>query len=67
MYILHILQACDMYNVSLILWEIARCTNCLGFASAYTYPFQDELPNDPSVEDVYQVSVANIHYGQLSE
>nr|AVK72318.1 type I Bmp receptor [Isodiametra pulchra] len=49
------LKAADMYNVALILWEIARCGVCCGESYTYQYPYQQELPVDPSVQHVYHV------------
>lgn len=49
------LRRADMYAVGLVLWEICRRTLSNGIAEDYKPPFYDQVPSDPSFEDMRKV------------
>lgn len=49
------LRRADMYAVGLVLWEICRRTLSNGIAEEYKPPFHDQVPSDPSFEDMRKV------------
>lgn len=44
-----------MYAVGLVLWEVCRRTLSNGIAEEYKPPFYDQVPSDPSFEDMRKV------------
>ncbi|KAM9842431.1 activin receptor type-1 [Aulostomus maculatus] len=42
----------DIWAFGLVLWEIARRTYSNGIVEEYKPPFYDQVPNDPSFEDM---------------
>uniref|UniRef100_A0A1B6BYG4 receptor protein serine/threonine kinase n=1 Tax=Clastoptera arizonana TaxID=38151 RepID=A0A1B6BYG4_9HEMI len=49
------LRRADMYAVGLVLWEVCRRTLSNGIAEEYKPPFYDQVPTDPSFEDMRKV------------
>ncbi|KAJ8003671.1 hypothetical protein DPEC_G00150750 [Dallia pectoralis] len=48
----------DMYALGLVLWELAaRCTAADGPVDEYTLPFEEEVGQHPSLEDMQEVVV----------
>ncbi|XP_055494656.1 activin receptor type-2A-like isoform X1 [Leucoraja erinacea] len=48
----------DMYSVGLVLWELAsRCTATDGPVDEYMLPFEEEVGQHPSLEDMQEVVV----------
>uniref|UniRef100_A0A8C7FGX6 Serine/threonine-protein kinase receptor n=1 Tax=Oncorhynchus kisutch TaxID=8019 RepID=A0A8C7FGX6_ONCKI len=48
----------DMYAMGLVLWELAaRCTAADGPVDEYTLPFEEEVGQHPSLEDMQEVVV----------
>ncbi|XP_030641831.1 activin receptor type-2A isoform X2 [Chanos chanos] len=48
----------DMYAVGLVLWELAsRCTAADGPVDEYTLPFEEEVGQHPTLEDMQEVVV----------
>ncbi|KAE8290080.1 Activin receptor type-1 [Larimichthys crocea] len=45
----------DIWAFGLVLWEIARRTYSNGIVEEYKPPFYDQVPNDPSFEDMRKV------------
>lgn len=45
----------DIWAFGLVLWEIARRTYSNGIVEEYRPPFYDQVPNDPSFEDMRKV------------
>ncbi|KAI5624461.1 bone morphogenetic protein receptor, type IBb isoform 1 precursor [Silurus asotus] len=45
----------DMYSFGLILWEIARRCVSGGIVEEYQLPYHDQVPTDPSYEDMRDV------------
>ncbi|XP_021163490.2 activin receptor type-1 [Fundulus heteroclitus] len=45
----------DIWAFGLVLWEIARRTYSNGIVEDYKPPFYDQVPNDPSFEDMRKV------------
>ncbi|XP_030647031.1 bone morphogenetic protein receptor type-1B [Chanos chanos] len=45
----------DMYSFGLILWEIARRCVSGGIVEDYQLPYHDQVPSDPSYEDMREV------------
>uniref|UniRef100_A0A3B3HV26 receptor protein serine/threonine kinase n=2 Tax=Oryzias latipes TaxID=8090 RepID=A0A3B3HV26_ORYLA len=45
----------DIWAFGLVLWEIARRTYSNGIVEEYKPPFYDQVPNDPSFEDMKKV------------
>ncbi|XP_017344780.1 bone morphogenetic protein receptor, type IBb isoform X1 [Ictalurus punctatus] len=45
----------DMYSFGLILWEIARRCVSGGIVEEYQLPYHDQVPTDPSYEDMREV------------
>ncbi|XP_029315999.1 activin receptor type-1 [Cottoperca gobio] len=45
----------DIWAFGLVLWEIARRTYSNGIVEEYKPPFYDQVPNDPSFEDIRKV------------
>eukprot|EP00066_Takifugu_rubripes_P001427 XP_003962581.1 PREDICTED: activin receptor type-1-like [Takifugu rubripes] len=45
----------DIWAFGLVLWEIARRTYSNGIVEEYKPPFYDQVPSDPSFEDVRKV------------
>ncbi|KAG9349401.1 hypothetical protein JZ751_027844, partial [Albula glossodonta] len=49
----------DMYAMGLVLWELAaRCTAADGPVDEYTLPFEEEVGQHPSLEDMQEVGLA---------
>ncbi|XP_061700950.1 activin receptor type-1 isoform X1 [Syngnathoides biaculeatus] len=48
----------DIWAFGLVLWEIARRTFSNGIVEEYKPPFYDQVPNDPSFEDMRKVVCA---------
>lgn len=48
----------DMYAVGLVLWELAsRCTASDGPVDEYMLPFEEEVGQHPTLEDMQEVVV----------
>ncbi|XP_066519051.1 activin receptor type-2A isoform X1 [Hoplias malabaricus] len=48
----------DMYSVGLVLWELAsRCTAADGPVDEYALPFEEEVGQHPSLEDMQEMVV----------
>ncbi|XP_029380371.1 activin receptor type-2B isoform X1 [Echeneis naucrates] len=48
----------DMYAMGLVLWElVSRCTETDGTVGEYMLPFEDEIGQHPSLEDLQDVVV----------
>ncbi|XP_053701583.1 activin receptor type-1 [Synchiropus splendidus] len=45
----------DIWAFGLVLWEVARRTYSNGIVEEYKPPFYDQVPNDPSFEDMRKV------------
>ncbi|XP_077417233.1 activin receptor type-1 isoform X2 [Vanacampus margaritifer] len=45
----------DIWAFGLVLWEIARRSYSNGIVEEYKPPFSDQVPNDPSFEDMRKV------------
>ncbi|XP_057715035.1 activin receptor type-1 [Corythoichthys intestinalis] len=45
----------DIWAFGMVLWEIARRTYSNGIVEEYKPPFYDQVPNDPSFEDMRKV------------
>uniref|UniRef100_A0A8C6TSB1 receptor protein serine/threonine kinase n=1 Tax=Neogobius melanostomus TaxID=47308 RepID=A0A8C6TSB1_9GOBI len=45
----------DIWAFGLVLWEIARRTYSNGIVEEYKPPFYDQVPNDPSFDDMRKV------------
>ncbi|XP_064646850.1 TGF-beta receptor type-1-like isoform X2 [Lineus longissimus] len=45
----------DVYALGLVLWEIARRTTVGGLHEEYSLPYQDCVPNDPSMEEMKKI------------
>ncbi|XP_042561061.1 bone morphogenetic protein receptor type-1B-like [Clupea harengus] len=45
----------DMYNFGLILWEMMRRCVSGGIVEEYQLPYHDQVPRDPSYEDMREV------------
>ncbi|KAA8582018.1 hypothetical protein FQN60_008758 [Etheostoma spectabile] len=48
----------DIWAFGLVLWEIARRTYSNGIVEEYKPPFYDQVPNDPSFEDMRKVTLS---------
>lgn len=49
------LKRTDIYALGLVLWEVCRRTISGGIAEEYQVPFQDDVPTDPSFEEMRRV------------
>ncbi|GAU95282.1 hypothetical protein RvY_06928 [Ramazzottius varieornatus] len=49
------LKQSDIYSFSLIMWELARCTDLSGQREGYDLPYGPDVGNDPSFDDMRQV------------
>lgn len=49
------LRRADIYATGLVLWEVCQRTLSSGIAEEYKPPFHDQVPSDPSFEDMRKV------------
>ncbi|CAH8453762.1 unnamed protein product [Schistosoma turkestanicum] len=54
-------QAADIYAMSLVFWELARCTHgtTSEFVEGYQIPFYDMVPSDPTFSQMRDVVCGN--------
>lgn len=52
-------SAADVYSFSLVLWEIARRCSLDGEVDDFQVPFHDQVPNDPSFEDMKKIVITD--------
>ncbi|XP_065129158.1 activin receptor type-1C isoform X2 [Paramisgurnus dabryanus] len=45
----------DIYSMGLVLWELARRCSVRGIYEDFQLPYYDQVPSDPSVEDMRKV------------
>jgi len=58
----------DMYSVGLVLWEmVSRCSSVDGPVDEYQFPFEDEVGQHPTLEDMQDVVIHKKLRPQLKE
>ncbi|CAG2107433.1 unnamed protein product [Medioppia subpectinata] len=50
----------DIYSLALVFWEVVRRTRVDGCCDDYSVPFNKQVPNDPSFEDMRKILLSEL-------